>query len=558
MISSTGEWVKDGEAQTMCNEEKTMLTGIDHSLSHRLSHAFVWVLAIWSAALGMGMQVLAHPLGVLAWETKAPVIDVADVGAGVEGAAAGLIAGKIYVSHGHSFGDTNALRIYDIATDTWTTGAMARLARSELGGAVVDEKFYAIGGRGSSVAGATEIYDPIKNRWSPGKPMPTPRAGFGIVVFDGRIHVLGGRQEDVPQSGKALDTHEVYDPRLGRWFKKAPMWLPVMDNYATVALHGKIYVFGGFDGEHSRASTQIYDAATDSWSLGSPMPTARSNAIAGLLNGHPIVIGGLAEASVSLDVVEIYHPESDSWTIGPTKPTPASEMASGAPNTESAIYAIGSGPFGVSLNPNEVLSVRACLPGRDLTVSWVRIVSLSRTTASVLLGVNNFGCETAKASVRLRAIPPLRISPPSKRVSLQDGARTFQFVISKLDPQQTYELRACVTAPHDIRTENDCTLTKIEPVLPSSTALPVYESKSLAFFAKPEQRRVIASVRWQIFDLRGRSLIDETAESDAWEKKLSLLSQGPLASGVYLYVLTTQSWNGQITQRHVKKLVVQR
>ncbi len=349
-----------------------------------------------------------------------------------------------------------------------------------------------------------EIYDPIKNRWLPGKPMPTPRAGFGIVVLDGKIHVLGGRHEDLPQSGKALDAHEVYDPHLGRWFRKTPMLLPVMDNYSSVALNGKIYVFGGFDGEKSRASTQIYDAMTDRWSLGTPMPTARSNAIAGILNGHPIVIGGLSEdeASVSLDVVEIYHPESDSWTIGPTKPTPASEMASGAPHTESAIYAIGSGPFGVSLNPNEVLSVRACLPGRDLTVSWVRIVSL--------------------------------------------------------DPQQAYDLRACVTAPHDIKTENDCTVIKIEPVLPVSASWSVYGSQSLSHFAKPEQRRAIDSVRLQIFDLRGRSLVDETAESDALEKILSSLSQGPLASGVYFYVLTTQSWNGQITQRQVKKFVLQR
>lgn len=305
----------------------------------------------------LSKDTFADPIGPLSWVTKAPVIDASPFATGVEGAAAGRIGDNIYVSHGFSLGDTAALRIYNITTDTWTLGPSAIVARSELAGVAVGGKFYAIGGRPPvfGIGDVVEIFDPITTLWTVGPFMPTPRAGFGVAALDGKIHVIGGRTGSAPHNPEPLDVHEVFDPVTNTWDTKASLPTAMMDNYATVAIGGKIYVFGGFDGVTVSSLTQIYDPVTDSWSFGTPMPTARSNAIAGVLADHPIVIGGLDDSLININVVEVYHPASDTWTIGPPKPTPASEMASAAPFTSSEIFAIGSGAFGLSSSVHESL-----------------------------------------------------------------------------------------------------------------------------------------------------------------------------------------------------------
>ena len=298
----------------------------------------------------------ADPVGPLIWVPKAPVIPVN--GGGVEGSAASVIGGKIYVSHGYSFADTRKLRIYDIAANAWALGPDAGVIRSELAGAAVGNKHYAIGGRPPvpGVGDIVEIFDPVANSWSFGAPMPTPRAGLCLAVLGGKIHAIGGRTGSSPDTGTPLSAHEVYDPGTNTWSPRAPLLTAVGDAYACTALLGKIYVFGGFDGGITNLN-QIYDPATDSWSLGAPMPTARSNAIAGVLDCHPVVIGGIRSIfGGTLNVVEVYHPFSDTWTVGPPKPTAGSEFGASMPASGSEIFAVGSGISGASSAVHEALA----------------------------------------------------------------------------------------------------------------------------------------------------------------------------------------------------------
>ena len=56
---------------------------------------------------------------------------------------------------------------------------------------------------------------------------------------------------------------------------------------------GKLYVAGGTDSDdHIFATLQVYNAATNSWSLKASMPTARYNAAGGQLSGLFLVVGG--------------------------------------------------------------------------------------------------------------------------------------------------------------------------------------------------------------------------------------------------------------------------
>jgi N-acetylneuraminic acid mutarotase len=111
---------------------------------------------------------------------------------------------KLYVAAG-SDGHTqlNTLYIYDIAGNTWTTGANVPFAEEAGGSAVLHNKLYVFGGLPPLLA--TQVYDPVSDTWSPG-PMPSVQRWrfVGTAVGNHSIVGLGGQ----PAIGSALDTNE--------------------------------------------------------------------------------------------------------------------------------------------------------------------------------------------------------------------------------------------------------------------------------------------------------------------------------------------------------------
>lgn len=239
-----------------------------------------------------------EPPQASAWKKFAPFMDPRTTDSGVEGAAASLIADKIYVSHGRrgpvdlAFHDTAFLSIYDIVLGSWTHGGLtapdASFARSELAGGTALGKHYAIGGRPAT--DVVEAFDPVTSTWTTVASLNTARAGLGAASWNGRIYAVGGRTGSTFGTGTILGVNEVYDPIADTWTVLAPMPTPLSDVYATIALNGKVYVLGGaIDPVTVTGAVQIYDIATDSWSFGAPMPTPRAAAMAGIC-GDPVTI----------------------------------------------------------------------------------------------------------------------------------------------------------------------------------------------------------------------------------------------------------------------------
>jgi len=276
-----------------------------------------------------------------------------------------IIGSKIYVTHGFLPGDSTATQIYDIPTDNWDPpGTNANVARSELAGVCAIEdgvpRVFAIGGRPPQTT--VEVYDPGSDTWTPAPPMLTARRALCATYVptvgpQGTIFAIGGGTGGTtPHSGVATGANEAYDVASAVWSPRAPMPTPMMGVYACVwhPVTDLVYVFGGFSGGVSNL-VQRYDPAANVWlPNGAPMPTARSNAIAGICNNDIYVIGGLNPGVFNnRSENERYDPLANVWAPALPAPSPRSEMASTAISTGQAIYAIGSGAFGLSANVHD-------------------------------------------------------------------------------------------------------------------------------------------------------------------------------------------------------------
>ena len=174
------------------------------------------------------------------------------------GAAAGVIAGKLYVAGGTTAcppcDHPNTTEIYDPATNTWSAGAPIPMSRDLEIGAAVNGRLYVIGGStGATAFGRVDVYNPATNSWTSGAPMPTPRAGAAAGVMNGKIYVVGG------YGTASLTTNESYDPGSDSWTQQAPM------SFARTYLSGavansRLYVIDGFNGAQSNVN-EAYDSS---------------------------------------------------------------------------------------------------------------------------------------------------------------------------------------------------------------------------------------------------------------------------------------------------------
>lgn len=222
----------------------------------------------------------------------------------------GVIGGKLYVSGGLSLpaGDdllaaryTNALYVYDPATNRWSKKAnMPRhLARGITG--VIGGKLYVLNGVCSThrcTSPRLYRYDPATNTWDTSlRSAPEQHIDGAGGVIDGKFYVVGGRG-DRGTGRTGNDRVHMYDPATNRWTAKTS--LPTArTEMAGVVMGAKLYILGGTESENGQHvnTVDVYDPVTDTWTLAVSMPTARSSLAAGriFVSGLPkiLAIGGV-------------------------------------------------------------------------------------------------------------------------------------------------------------------------------------------------------------------------------------------------------------------------
>lgn len=170
---------------------------------------------------------------------------------------------------------------------------------------------------------------------------PRPLWDHAVAGLDGLIYVIGGYAHALPdRTYDPLTDVDVYDPATDSWSVGPPMSTPRRGAVA-VTVDGRLYAIGG-RGQHVRppfGSVEVYDPDADAWSPAADMPTARYAAAAAVLDGLVYVAGGLGDQALSLDAFEAYDPALDQWTALPAPPIPRDDATLEAAN--AALFAIG-------------------------------------------------------------------------------------------------------------------------------------------------------------------------------------------------------------------------
>ena len=251
--------------------------------------------------------------------------------------------------------------------NSWTTKASMLTSRTGAGAAAVNGIIYVMGGsQRYNVTGAgfsymsinsTEAYDSVTDTWFDKAPMPTSRDGLGVAVFQGKIYCFGGRNVSKDYS-ISTNVNEVYDTETDSWAIKTPMPIARSGLQAS-EVNGKIFLIGGRTEMKSSsiaetsAQVDIYDPVTDTWDIGSPIPTAVAGYASAVLDGKIYVISGVARGSNRTNLTQIYDPKTDEWSLG--APIPMSVTAAAADATTGikaakAIYVIGGSNATYSLS----------------------------------------------------------------------------------------------------------------------------------------------------------------------------------------------------------------
>lgn len=260
-----------------------------------------------------------------------------------------VVNGKVYAIGGYNAATSQSQSTvvgtneeYDPSANTWIHKSPMLTPRSHFGIAVYENKIYCIGGyANSSVTAVNEVYDPAKDTWEIKASMPTARWGLKANIVDGKIYLIGGLPENLSSPKGNSNLNEVYDPATDSWSTKTPIPTAICF-YASAVFEDKIYVLGG-QSAIAENLNQIFDSTTDTWTLGMSLPKGLYYAAVAVTTGvnapkRIYLIGGTG-AGVPDGINQAYDPVTDSWTVGSSMPTSRINLAVAIVN--DTLYAVG-------------------------------------------------------------------------------------------------------------------------------------------------------------------------------------------------------------------------
>jgi hypothetical protein len=144
---------------------------------------------------------------------------------------------------------------------------------------------------------------------------------------------------------EGTNTHDLVLPPAGQWGTRAAL-IEANSELALAEANGKLYLLGGYPESRVTARTvQVYDIASNSWSLGPQLPQPNNHGMAASVNGKIYLIGGqtsdMSDQGYQNTVYEL-DPAVGQWVT--KAPMPTARGAGVAVVLDGKIYVAGGRP----------------------------------------------------------------------------------------------------------------------------------------------------------------------------------------------------------------------
>jgi hypothetical protein len=215
-------------------------------------------------------------------------------------------------------GETGVARAA-VRPDSWQpAGALGTGRALPTATTLPDGRVLVAGGQTGFPLAATsgaELFDPSTATWTPTGALTVARAGqTASPLRNGKVLIVGGASGADIAAG--LRSAELYDPARGTFAptRGAPTaahgW-----GVAEPLPDGRVLIAGGFDAaDEPTAATDVYDPATDTFTSGPPLATARAEAVGVVVGGGRVLVAGGIGGGAALASAEVYDPVAGAWT----------------------------------------------------------------------------------------------------------------------------------------------------------------------------------------------------------------------------------------------------
>lgn len=201
-----------------------------------------------------------------------------------------------------------------------------------------------------SVGANFEVYDPATQKSTSLPALPSgKRYRHATVAIAGRVYVYGGWRPAASAGGyESIATEvDVFDIATNKWLANNPglAWSEATGDLGGFAIGNSIFAVGGYMVNYTAVST-LYaldlQASSPSWTLASAaMPTARGDVCAAAAMGDAYVFGGWSFAPClhAVDVLESFDPRAKTWSKRPSAVVGTGDGA--CASVGSTVYLIG-------------------------------------------------------------------------------------------------------------------------------------------------------------------------------------------------------------------------
>ena len=157
---------------------------------------------------------------------------------------------RIYVYGRHALGIGNPIYVYDVATNVWSTGAVAATERYCPAGALFDGILYVFGGAPGGFlyfpVGTMEYYTIATDTWTVGTSMPAPKSAFTATPAGNKIYLIAGLEERPGSATGYVFSSSVVEYNTATGVYSIVGYLPIpLISHISVRVGQDIYIMGG-------------------------------------------------------------------------------------------------------------------------------------------------------------------------------------------------------------------------------------------------------------------------------------------------------------------------